>query len=143
MSDDESAFEPDPAWLETREGVEWLLGSEGEAWSMTPAARQWFAEEAPESFFEALGQHGFERYFAGQMRPPPEGWLTPETAPKIGSRVRFTGDRETLGGANFKDGELAFVAELHLTANGGVRATLRTPDGRKTIVLTGDNFSPA
>jgi len=140
---DASSFQPDPAWLETRAGIDWLLGREGTEWSETPAARRWFSTEAPASFFDALGQHGFENYFAGRVPPPPPGWLTPETAPKIGSRVRFTEDHETLGGRRFKTGELAFVAELHLTANGGVRATLRTPDGRRTTVVTGDSFTPA
>lgn len=38
----------------------------------------------------------------------------------------------------FRDGELAFVSELHLSALGGVRVTVRTLAGRLQIMLIDD-----
>jgi len=117
---------------------------EGRVWGASDAAKDWFVNEAPQSFFDALGQHGFEEYFAGRMPEPPATWFTPETAPRIGSRVRFTRDEATMSGTRFRAGELAFVSELHLSAVGSVGVTLRTPDGRQQILLSDDgSFSPA
>jgi hypothetical protein len=130
-------------WLETRDGIDWLFGPEGTEWSKTLAAREWFTAEAPEGFFKALSQHGWENYFAGKTPPTPSSWFTPDTVPKVGSRVRFTQSLQTMGEARFAEGDLACVTHLELIPVGAVKVTLRTLDGRTLLTFSDESISPA
>jgi hypothetical protein len=66
--------------------------------------------------------------------------ILPEAAPMIGSRVRLADTGPTFGGTSFEAGEIAIVSEIHLMPIGAVRLTVRTPDGRKQIILRSDSF---
>jgi hypothetical protein len=61
--------------------------------------------------------------------PLPEWALTPETAPQVGTRVRFVNTDRTMSGVEFKEGELGIVTEARFTPMGPVFVTVRTLDG--------------
>jgi hypothetical protein len=121
------------AWLETEEGQQWFRSTEGQWWSRSEDAHRWYDE---------LAQSGWERYWAGTMPGPPDWAMLPDDAPQIGARVRLRNLGPTLGGTTFEDGEVALVTELHFMPIGGVRATLRTPDGRQVLAMRRDDFDP-
>jgi hypothetical protein len=119
------------AWLESAEGVEWERSDEGWAWMHSPDGREWLDE---------LAQRGYERYFSGEALDPPEWAITPDTAPKIGSRVRLTEGSTTLGGTSFADGELMIVDELRYSPVGIVWVHLRAVNGRQMVTGKQDTF---
>lgn len=121
------------AWLETDEGGRWWRSTEGQWWSRSEDAHRWYDE---------LAQSGWERHWAGTMPEPAEWMMTPDDAPKIGSRVRLRNPDTTLGGTSFEDGEVALVTELRFSPVGAVYATLRTQDGRQMIAMRADDFDP-
>jgi hypothetical protein len=93
-------------------------------------------------WMDELAQGGFEDYYSGKMPPPPDWAMTPETAPRIGDRVRIVGLETTLAGVAFKDGELAIVSEMKLAPLGAVFVTLRTLDGRMMLTGAKGSFVP-
>ena len=121
-------------WLESDDGLEWLHSKEGVAWTYSPDGHAWVDD---------LAQSGFEKFFSGEMPPPPDWAIMPEEAPRIASRVRLTEAFTTMSGADFKVGELAIVSELRLAPLGCVSVRLRTIDGRTTMTLMRGMFELA
>jgi hypothetical protein len=124
---------PNLEWLQTDEGFAWLYTPEGTKWTHSSAGQAWLESESGERFVERVFQAGWDDYFSGRMRRGvvPASWMTPETAPQIGSRVRIREDQETIGGTRITAGELAIVSELRFAPVGIVSALLRTIDGRR------------
>ena len=112
-------------WLESDEAKVWLVSADGQDWVETTAAGRAWAE--------SLADRGYDDYLAGRSRPLLDSALTPDTAPHVGARVRFTRDDETMTGVQFRRGELAIVVEARLAPTGCVIATVRTLDGRRII----------
>lgn len=139
---------PDPdsatgrAWLKSAEGRAWLRTAAGASW-IAGAGRGWFDSADGQAWLESLPDDGFADYFAGKSPAPPEGAMTPATAPPIGARVRFVGDHVTSSGVAFSSGELAVVDELRLAPIGCVFAGLRTLDGRKLLTGYAGTFEAA
>jgi hypothetical protein len=121
------------AWLESDDGMQWFNSTEGRWWSQGEDAGKWYAE---------LAQDGWATYFAGKGWPLPEGFITPETAPKIASRVRINFAGPTFKGDVFEVGEVAVVAALQFNPIGSVSVELRTVDGRKCIALRPEDYLP-
>jgi hypothetical protein len=121
------------AWLESHDGVEWLRTPDGSNWLESRAGRLWMDD---------LAQHGFADYFAGRLPPPPAWAMTPETAPRIGTRVRLLEAMSTPS-AHFKAGELMIVSELRLAPIGAVAVTLRDINGHRLLTFSTDGFVPA
>ena len=121
-------------WLESDEGVQWINSAEGLAWADTSDGKEWLDE---------LAQRGWEDHFSGKLPDAPEGWFTPDTAPLIGTRVRFRKSFTTIGGTHFKKSELAIVSEMTLAPMGTVWLVLRTLDGRTMRTAGADEFDPA
>ena len=134
---------PDREWLKTPEGRAWLESEEGIAWERSEEGWAWMHSPEGVEWLDELTQRGFDRYFSGEMDEPPEWGITPDTAPRIGDRVRIVKADTTLGGDSFEAGELAIVAELRLAPVGIVWVHLRTVDGRKMITGTAGTFVPA
>jgi hypothetical protein len=144
----------DPLWLKTREGQAWLDSDEGHAWLVTEKGNAWFVgtEEgrlwgrsaAGDRYMDALEQGGWDSLFSRELQAKiPEHWFTPETAPRIGSRVRFAATSTTLDGTTAEAGELAIVTELRFIPAGAVYGRVRTIDGRKTMVFSWHEVEPA
>lgn len=81
---------PDLEWLKTTEGREWLTSDEGVAWQRTEDGWAWMHSADARKWFDELARHGWERFFGGEMPPPPEWAITPEVAPRIGDRIRLS-----------------------------------------------------
>ena len=133
---------PDQEWLKTPEGREWLETEEGMEWWRSTEGEWWSRSDDAHSWYDELAQHGWSAYFAGATPDPPEWAITPETAPRIGARVRMTHTDTTFGGDTFKEGELAIVSEIHFTPM-GVRLRLRTVDGRTRFALSRGEYELA
>src|SRR5215213_6904101 len=73
-------------WLPSDEGLAWLYSPTGMEWQETRDGREWFEERV---------QEGWVDYFAGRLRPAPELAMKPESAPRIGLRVRLARDQRT------------------------------------------------
>jgi hypothetical protein len=114
------------AWLESDEGIEWLNTGDGEDWMGSRGGRAWM---------EAGQDKRWDEYISGKSPAValPEWALTPETAPQVGSRVRFVNTDRTIGGVEFQEGELGIVIEARFTPMGAVFITVRTLDGRKQL----------
>jgi hypothetical protein len=145
---------PDSEWLQTSDGLTWLDSPDGHSWLVTDEGNAWFTRteqgrawgrsEAGDRYMEALFQQGWDAYFSGRIEAEaPPGWFTPQTAPRIGSRVRFAETSVTMAGTETTAGELAIVAELRITPRGAVQVHLRTIDGRKMITFREDSIEPA
>jgi hypothetical protein len=134
---------PDREWLKTPEGRAWLWSDEGVEWERSEEGWAWMHSPDGRAWMDELVQGGFERFFSGDMPPPPDWAITPVTAPQIGDRVRLVEADETIGGAAFSEGELMIVSELRLAPFGGVWVHLRTVDGRTMMTGTEGAFVPA
>lgn len=77
------------------------------------------------------------------MPGPPEWGITPDAAPKPGTRVRLTRTETTLGGTTVNEGELAIVTDLHFMPMGAVRLTMRTLDGRTRAIMSPSEYVSA
>ena len=114
------------------------------AGSLAPKKDWLGAARRGDRYLDALERNGWDSYFSGEMPPTiPEGWLTPETAPQISSRVRFLKTTTTFGGTMTNEGELAIVSELRFTPAGSVHALVRTVDGRKRRIMAIGEIGPA
>jgi hypothetical protein len=130
---DDLATDEGRAWLASHDGVEWLRTTDGSSWLESRAGRLWLDDVA---------QQGFADYFAGRLSPPPAWAMTPETAPRIGTRVRLL-EATSTPSARFEAGELMIVSELRLAPVGAVAVTLRGLDGRRLLTFSTDGFVPA
>jgi hypothetical protein len=139
---DDEVSEVNQEWLKTPEGRDWLHTDEGISWFRSTEGKWWSRSEDAHAWYEELAQGGWSDYFAGKAWPMPQGWLTPENAPQIGSRVRLNMDGPTLGGTTFEVGEEALVTELRFSPVGAVSVTLRTPDGRSCMAMRAEDFDP-
>jgi hypothetical protein len=135
--------QPDREWLRTAEGRQWLKSDEGIEWERSEEGYAWMQSDDGRAWLDELAQGGFDDFFSGKMPEPPEGWIVPNAAPRIGARVRLVGSATTLGGTTLDDGELAVVSELHLMPIGAVRVVLRTIDGRTKFAFSLEDFVPA
>src|SRR5687767_2571491 len=68
---------PDREWLKTTEGREWLMSDEGGAWQRTEEGWAWMHSQDGRKWFDELARQGWERFFGGEMPPPPEWAITP------------------------------------------------------------------
>lgn len=77
----------------------------------------------------------WDEYISGKAPsiPLPDWALTPETAPQVGTRVRFVDTDQTMSGVEFNEGELGIVTEARFTPMGAVFVAVRTLDGRKRL----------
>jgi hypothetical protein len=116
------------------EGGAWQRTEEGWAWMHSPNGRAWFDE---------LARQGWERFFRGEMPPPPEWAITPDVAPRIGDRVRLRETITSSNGTGGDEGELMIVAGLDFAPVGMVHVELRTIDGRVFRTMTRDSYLPA
>jgi hypothetical protein len=96
------------------EGGAWQRTEEGWAWMHSPDGRAWFGE---------LARQGWERFFRGEMPPPPEWAIAPDVAPRIGDRVRLRETITSSNGTSASEGELMIVA-------GPCRPFRKVPRGR-------------
>lgn len=134
---------PDRDWLKTPEGREWLESDDGIAWERSDEGWEWMHSPDGRAWLDELAQRGYESAFAGNLPPPPEWAITPETAPLIGSRVRLSESGNTLDGTPLVKGELMIVEELRFSPVGVVWVSLRALDGRKLTTGMLGNFTPA
>jgi hypothetical protein len=114
------------AWLESDDAVAWLVSGEGEDWLGSRDGREWT---------EAREDERWDEYISGKLpsTPLPDWALTPNSAPQVGTRVRFVEHDRTMGGVEFAEGELGIVTEARFTPMGAVFVTVGTLDGRKRI----------
>jgi hypothetical protein len=134
---------PDEEWLKTTEGREWLMSDEGRAWQRTEAGWAWMHSHDGRKWFEELARQGWDRFFRGEMPPPPEWAITPDVAPRIGDRVRLREAVTSSNGTKATDSEPMIVAGLDFTPIGIVRVELRTNDGRVFTTMTRDSYLSA
>jgi hypothetical protein len=134
----------DQEWLKTDEGRWWLQSDDGLQWLATTEGRWWSQGEDAMRWYEEQAREGWAAYFKGETWPTPPSLITPDNAPKVGSRVRIkerTGP--TFRGETFERGELCVVAALQFNPIGSVTVELRTADGRKCICMHPDDFEAA
>jgi hypothetical protein len=123
-------------WLRTKEGQEWLDSDEGVSWLVRGEGEDWLGSRDGRTWTEARQDESWADYISGK-KPSirlPDWALTPETAPQAGTRVRFVETDRTMGGIEFKKGELGIVTEARFTPIGAVVIEVRTLDGRKRLV---------
>jgi len=122
-------------WLLTDEGQSWLEGDEGIEWLVSGAGEDWLGSRDGRAWMEARQDDRWDEYISGSAPAPPlPDWaLTPETAPQVGTRVRFVSTDRTMSGVEFEEGELGIVTEARFTPMGVVVITVRTLDGRKQL----------
>lgn len=133
-------------WLNTPEGRVWLDTQQGEdSWIFTPPGWEWLNSPAGERWQREQHEAQWDVYFAGRTPEPPPFAMTPESAPQVGTRVRFTEDVETVdGGTRFAAGELAVIeAAKFLPSYGIVSVDLRTLDGRRLTTTIASTFDRA
>ena len=134
----------DRAWLNTAEGRDWLESDDAKDWLVSPDGQDWVEKTtAGREWVESLADRGYNDYIAGRSRPLLDSALTPDTAPRVGARVRFSRDDETMTGVQFRRGELAIVVQARLAPTGCVIATVRTLDGRRITATMGGTVEPA
>jgi hypothetical protein len=134
---------PDREWLRTTEGREWLLSDEGRAWQRTEEGWAWMHSPDARKWFDELAKRGWERFFRGEMPPPPEWAITPELAPRIGDRVRLREAVTSSNGTSASEGEPMVVTGLDFAPVGMVHVEVRTIDGRVFRTMTRDSLFPA
>jgi hypothetical protein len=133
---------PDQEWLKTSEGREWLMSDEGGAWQRTEEGWAWMHSQDGRKWFDELAKQGWERFFRGEMPPPPEWAITPDISPRIGDRVRLSEAITSSNGSSIAEGQLMIVAGLDFTPIGIVHVEVRTMDGRVFRTMTRDSFTP-
>ena len=139
---------PDPPhgldWLETPDGHEWLESDDGKAWIGTETGWRWMNSPPGEAWQEAMSERAFDDYLSGRRTTDLPAWaMTPETAPRVGDRVRLTQSDSTPSGVHFTEGELGIVVETRLAPIGCVMVTIRMLDGRKRLTGMASTFEPA
>jgi hypothetical protein len=131
-------------WLETPEGREWLDSDDGQAWIRTDAGWRWLNSSPGEAWQESMADRRFDEHLSGRHTADlPEWAMTPETAPRVGDRVRLTRSGRTATGVTFTAGELGIVVETRLAPIGCVFVTIRMLDGRKMLTTMASSFEPA
>lgn len=124
------------AWLNTDDAIKWLVSGEGEDWLGSRDGRAWE---------EARQDEAWDDFIAGK-KPSislPEWAITPESAPRAGTRVRLLEDAETTSGVKFLAGELGMVIETKFVPLGVVTVKIRMLDGRKLLTTMHRMFEPA
>ena len=130
-------------WLKTEEGRAWLRTEDGTAWFRTTEGQWWSRSDDAHAWYEELGNRGWAARQAGGLPPPPENAITPDTAPKVGTRVRLARTETTLGGTTLHEGETATVTDIQLKPMGWVWLVLRTDDGRKSFAMFDSDYEVA
>jgi hypothetical protein len=138
-----SSDHPDRAWLRTPEGRAWLESDDGVAWINTRAGLDWSESADGREWMESLADRGYDDYIADRSPAPPDWAMTPETAPRVGTRVRVARAETTLAGVDFKEGELGIVIETRLAPIGCVFITVRMLDGRRLLTGHPETVAPA
>lgn len=131
--------EPHPVsqeWLKTEEGRWWLQSDDGMTWLNSTEGRWWQQGDDGRSWMEELAQDGWAAYFAGKSWPTPTGFIIPEAAPPLRSRVILTEERKTFSGEVFEAGDVGLVVSLQLNPIGTVNVELRMEDDARRCLLT-------
>ena len=132
-------------WLASDDGVAWLESDVGIAWLCSGPGEDWIGSRAGRAWTEGRQDMAWAAYFSAEssLGNPPDWALTPENAPGAGARVRLTRECRTMGGVDFRAGELALVVEAKFVPAGVVVLTVRTLDGRTRLVTMVDELEPA
>jgi hypothetical protein len=134
----------DSKWLSTSEGRAWLESDEGKRWLVSPEGVDWSENTAAgREWWESKWNSGYDDLIAGRTPTPPDWALSPESAPRVGARVRFREDVEAATGVQFTKGELAIVVEARLAPIGCIVLIVRTLDGRRMMTTHRATLEPA
>ena len=147
MTPDDLGSPEGRGWLRSAEGRAWLESGSEDAvsWLVSPEGEDWLGSRDGRAWTEAREDERWDDYISGEVpvTPLPDWALTPETAPRVGARVRFVENDRTMGGVEFGEGEFGIVTEARFTPMGAVFVTVRTLDGRKRITGKRDTLVEA